>query len=397
MVLKTIEYIRSIFMKNKPFNVYTILIPVLFAVFIATSVFCKIYCSADIPLQIVGALFGSVITVVITSLLLNHQTQKEYEREHDVSIFNKKQEVYHKFLKEVQKIMEDDNLDKKHLDDSIKNIIFHLGRVKMHAKSDIIPEITELLFPLLFTLSRNGKRYFSFGRYPGMAENVYKISKLLGDDLYNKDEKESKILEYASAEKKAVELGVTLGGFMNKQLRSADKMIELHKKYWKLFIDELKRICDENKINISVPDEKKISEQIVLYENEKYPQLDFKIAEKDGHVFNYYIAFNSSSPADCGFETVKENSDEEKKKTDSDYRKALSDDYTYENFGNPGIGAKHIPEEFDIDFYNTNSNYFTFALADENKKKEIVKKFAQMVSDDINVFLDNLKNNSVRL
>ena len=347
MVLKTIKYIRSIFMKNKPFNVYIILIPVLFAVFIAASVFCKIYCSADIPLQIVGALFGSVITVVITSLLLNHQTQKEYEHEHDVSVFNKKQEVYHKFLKEVQKIMEDDNLDEKHLDDSIKNIIFHLGRVKMHAKSDIIPEITELLFPLLFTLSRNGKRYFSFGRYPGMAENVYKISKLLGDDLYNKDEKEnSETLKNASAEKKTVELGVTLGGFMNSRLRSAEKMIELHKEYWKLFIEELKKICNENKIEISGPDKKEITEQIVIYEKEEDAQLSFKIAEKDGHIFNYYIAFNSSSPADCGFETIKENSDEAKKKTDSDYRKALPDGYTYENFGNPGIGAKHIPEKF---------------------------------------------------
>ena len=58
----------------------------------------------------------------------------------------------------------------------------------------------------------------------------------------------------------------------------------------------------------------------------------------------------------------------------------------------PGIGAKNIDSKYDIDFYGTNKNYFDFAKANEEQKKEIVVAFADEINCDIEEFLKNLEN-----
>ena len=56
------------------------------------------------------------------------------------------------------------------------------------------------------------------------------------------------------------------------------------------------------------------------------------------------------------------------------------------------IGAKNIDSKYDIDFYGTNKNYFDFAKANENQKKEIVAAFVDEINNNIEEFLKNLEN-----
>lgn len=76
-------------------------------IFIASSVIFKIYEFEVLPSQFFGALIGVVITAIITLFLLQGQTSNEEEREKSVKVFEKKQEVYHAFLEELKKIIQD--------------------------------------------------------------------------------------------------------------------------------------------------------------------------------------------------------------------------------------------------------------------------------------------------
>ena len=131
-------------MKNKDNIIIggTIAFALLFAV---TAVLFKVFEIEIFPSQIYGALMGSVITCIITLLLLRGQTSSEELKERNMAVFNQKQAVYHRFIEELHKIVRDGEItieSKKAGDpngpavDELKDLIFQLGLLQMHAKPD---------------------------------------------------------------------------------------------------------------------------------------------------------------------------------------------------------------------------------------------------------------------
>ena len=70
--------------------------------------------------QIIGVLLSAVITVIITALLLNSQTEKNIEHDCKVKIFEKKQDVYHDFINEIQNITNSESVNNE---ETVKKLI----------------------------------------------------------------------------------------------------------------------------------------------------------------------------------------------------------------------------------------------------------------------------------
>lgn len=183
-------------MKNKT---GIILIIVFALVFLVTSVLFKVFGITDIWAQLTGTLLGTIITAIVTVLLLGVQTNKEISHDRDVGVFEKKQEVYHNFIEELEKITQDGkvnipsdtNPDKT---DELQHLIYQLGFVQMHASKNLAEKITESVGKLLTTISmmqskdKDGKKINEL--YSDLAENVFTIVSLLKNDLYNPNKKD---------------------------------------------------------------------------------------------------------------------------------------------------------------------------------------------------------------
>ena len=173
-----------------------ILIIVFAVVFLVTSVLFKVFGISGILAQFTGTLLGTIITAIVTVLLLGVQTNKEISHDRDVGVFEKKQEVYHKFIEALESITQDgkvnipseDNSDKT---DELQHLIYQLGFVQMHASKGLAEEITRCVGDLLSTLSlmQNGSSQKRNELYSQLAEYVFKIVSLLKDDLYNSQKK----------------------------------------------------------------------------------------------------------------------------------------------------------------------------------------------------------------
>jgi len=171
-------------------------------IFIASSVIFKIFDFEVLPSQFFGALIGVVITAIITVFLLQGQTSNEEEREKSVKVFEKKQEVYHAFLEELKKIIQDGeitivskskdaNLDKSI--DELKDLIFQLGYLQMHTSEktingvlDSVAKIIQLMNDFNSTQEADKQKELP-NYYSSLSEELFKIIAILKEDLY-KDE-----------------------------------------------------------------------------------------------------------------------------------------------------------------------------------------------------------------
>jgi gas vesicle protein len=169
-------------------------------IFISSSVIFKIFDFGALPSQFFGALIGVVITAIITVFLLQGQTANEEEREKSVKVFEKKQEVYHTFLEEFKKIIQDGeitivskgkdaNLDKSV--DELKDLIFQLGYLQMHTSEKTINVILDSVAKLIQLMNdfnstqETDKQKELPNYYSSFSEELFKIIAILKEDLYN--------------------------------------------------------------------------------------------------------------------------------------------------------------------------------------------------------------------
>jgi hypothetical protein len=172
-----------------------------FAVFIGIAVLTKLFTSGDLPVQISGALLEAVVTALITYFLLTGQTTQEEIKERQVKIFEKKQEVYHSFLEELKRIIQDGEITisiqgkKANLDknvDELKDLMFQLGYLQMHTeekKADDIFEGVAKIIQLMndFNSEKENKQALLPEFYASIADELFKIISILKSDLYGKE------------------------------------------------------------------------------------------------------------------------------------------------------------------------------------------------------------------
>lgn len=184
--------------------------------FIASAVIFKIFELEILPSQFYGALIGVVITAIITVFLLQGQTANEEEREKSIKVFEKKQEVYHAFLEELKRIIQDGEItivskDKSaSLDksvDELKDLIFQLGYLQMHTAEKTINDVLDGVAKIIQLMNdfnsakEDDKQKELPNYYSSLSEELFKIVAVLKADLYKQDcnpiskEKMNSILE----------------------------------------------------------------------------------------------------------------------------------------------------------------------------------------------------------
>jgi gas vesicle protein len=176
---------------------------ILFTVaFIAVAVVFEIFEIGILPSQFYGALIGVVITAIITVFLLQGQTANEEQREKSVKVFEKKQEVYHNFLEELKRIIQDGEItigskseDSTEKIDDLKDLIFQLGYLQMHADTKIMDEVLQRVATIIQLMSdfdstrENSKQKELPEYYAQLSENLFEIIASLKSDLYGNNSK----------------------------------------------------------------------------------------------------------------------------------------------------------------------------------------------------------------
>lgn len=166
-------------------------------VFIAVAVIFKIFDMEILPSQFYGALIGVVITAIITVFLLQGQTANEEQREKSVKVFEKKQEIYHNFLEELKRIIQDGEItigaksaDSTEKVDELKDLIFQLGYLQMHADAKIMDEVLQRIATIIrlmneFDSTRDENKQRELPEYYAqLSKNLFEIIASLKLDLY---------------------------------------------------------------------------------------------------------------------------------------------------------------------------------------------------------------------
>ncbi len=175
-----------------------------FVVFIGIAIVTNLFSSDDLPVQIAGALLEAVVTALITYFLLTGQTTQAEIKERQVKVFEKKQEVYHSFLEELKKIIQDGeikiirkdkdaNLDKSI--DELKDLIFQLSYLQMHTSEKTINGVLESVAKIIqlmndFNSTPEAEKQKELPNYySSLSESLFNVVKILKEDLYGIDSK----------------------------------------------------------------------------------------------------------------------------------------------------------------------------------------------------------------
>ena len=340
-----------------------------FALFIAVCAVLKPFGESSVLQQIAGALLSAVITVIITSLLLNRQTEKHIEHDCQVEIFKSKQKLYLEFIKELNSLASEyENVANEEKKKIMHQMTYWLGSLQMHMCQQNYDALAKKVCNIFGTYTTDHKK-----DYKNIARNLLEATKLLGKDLYNNG-------KVFSASRMPYNLAITISGIFDKNLRTKEKRNELHIIWWELFLNGL---AQKSKI-IKKLTKSNIEQKVKYYEEEKDAQFDFIIAETKNLKFFFYISFNHNEPICFGFETSDKNQNDR-------YINCEPKGYQHDGFGNPGVCAKHIDEKFDIDFYDTNMNYYAFACMSIEERRKMIAPLAKEVSNDISEFLTKIK------
>lgn len=171
-------------------------------IFLICSILFRIFDVDGLPAQLSGVLLEVVITAIVTVLLLNGQSATEEERDKNLRVFAKKQEVYHNFLANFKQIILDSEITidthkkySNHAIDEVKDLIFELGYIQLHSNEknthDIFEEVTKII--RLITEFEQQHQHNEQQRsefYSHLSGHLFKIISILKSDLYGEEIKE---------------------------------------------------------------------------------------------------------------------------------------------------------------------------------------------------------------
>ena len=226
---------------------------------------------------IISAIIGVLLTVAVTSILigqqskaqqellgkqsetqkelLKHQSEKEEEKERSMKVFEKKQEVYHEFLENLKKIIqdgeftigvkkEDGTIDRTI--DNLKDLIFQLGYLQMHTTKDTINIVLDELTTMIQYLNDynstqdQDKQKEMPEFYSSLSDALFTIVAELKNDLYGGEKNEPITKEKMSEILNKVGLVVETED-LNKH--------QLQKDFWDILRKQLKNKNKEYKID----------------------------------------------------------------------------------------------------------------------------------------------------
>ncbi len=358
-----------------------------FVVFIGIAIVTNLFSSGDLPVQIAGALLEAVVTALITYFLLTGQTTQEEIKERQVKVFEKKQEVYHSFLEELKKIIQDGeikiigkdkdaNLDKSI--DELKDLIFQLGYLQMHTSEKTINGVLESVAKIIqlmndFNSTPEAEKQKELPNYySSLSESLFNVVKILKEDLYGIESK-TIAKEKMSSILKECDLFVETEGF--------DKY-EIQKYFWEEIQNQLKIKGYELEQKDFTQD---ISEYYARARNRhRYYGFGFPVytSNKSNRKVLFYIELENSYYYGFAYED-KPNSDVEISSLISEISSSFS--------SNDGWAGWKWSDRFNLDFWNLNSSGFeslknprrreTYIKGIVDEMDMYIKKFQQITKD----------------
>ncbi|OOF87141.1 hypothetical protein [Rodentibacter ratti] len=171
---------------------------ILLSISLSLFVLDKVYEDAlpKIIEEINNGAIGAILTAIVTVFLLQGQTATEEERDKNLTVFEKKQEVYHQFLEKLKDIVEDGKvqiaLSKEPVDtiDELKDLLFQLSYIQMHSTEETTQSVFERVTNLIkkmneFMVAGEEKQKLVANYYASFAEELFGIVAILKNDLYN--------------------------------------------------------------------------------------------------------------------------------------------------------------------------------------------------------------------
>jgi len=343
-----------------------------FVVFIGIAIVTNLFSSDDLPVQIAGALLEAVVTALITYFLLTGQTTQEEIKERQVKVFEKKQEVYHSFLEELKKIIQDGeikiigkdkdaNLDKSI--DELKDLIFQLSFLQMHTSDKTINGVLESVAKIIqlmndFNSTPEAEKQKELPNYySSLSESLFNVVKILKEDLYGI---ESKTIdkEKMSSILKECDLFVETEGF--------DKY-GIQKYFW----DELQKQFKSKGYDITHNDlAQDVNEYYARARNRhRYYGFGFNVytSSNTGRKVQFYIELENSYYYGFRFE--------DKPANDENIISIVSQISTSFSSNGSWAGWKWS-DRFNLDFWNLNSAGFE-SLKNPRKREAYIKEIVE--------------------
>jgi gas vesicle protein len=134
-------------MKTKMLKILLLVLVCLVA-FCFISVITGIYTPGDLQINYVGTLLGTVIAAVVTALLLSGQSSAEEVKERNVKVFEKKADIFQKYIDLVWDIWDDhivtsDEYDKL-TSSYYKELMLYLNKDSLNIIGDCLEEIGDV-------------------------------------------------------------------------------------------------------------------------------------------------------------------------------------------------------------------------------------------------------------
>jgi len=361
-----------------------------FVVFIGIAIITNLFSSGDLPVQIAGALLEAVVTAFITYFLLTGQTTQEEIKERQVKVFEKKQEIYHSFLEELKKIIQDGeikiigkdkeaNLDKSI--DELKDLIFQLGYLQMHTSEKTINGVLESVAKIIQLMNdfnstvETEKQKELPNYYSSLSEELFNVIKILKEDLYGVESKPINKEKMISILKEC-DLFVETEGL--------DKY-EIQKYFW----DELQNQFKAKGFDIIYKDfTQDISKYYARARNRhRYYGLGFTvyISNKTGRKVSFYIELENSYYYGFAYED-KPNSEVEINSIITEISNSFS--------SNDGWAGWKWSDRFNLDFWTLNSVGFE-SLKNPRKREAYIKSIVDEMSMYINKFQQLAKDKNL--
>ena len=180
-------------MKKISLSSWIIGITICSIVFIIAAVSFHVFEFDMLPSQFFGALIGVVITAIITVLLLKGQTDNAEKLEKNVKIFEHKQEVYHAFIDKLREILKDGEITINSTTDELKELIFQLGYMQMHASEETMDEVLNHLAIMMRqnaefnALKDTDKQHEIANFYADFSNELFCTIAAIKKDLYGED------------------------------------------------------------------------------------------------------------------------------------------------------------------------------------------------------------------
>lgn len=191
------------YLSNKKIGLYLIG-AILLISFIFLAWISHVWLETEIASQLFAAIAGAIIAAIMTMLLLNKQSESEELKDRNMAVFNQKQDVYHHFLEELHKILQDGEItigskDKNgEIDtsvDELKDLIFQLSFLQLHTSEDTIKEVLDKLVDIIQALNDYNSSSEEYRQknapefYSRFSNSLFCITAILRKDLYNEESK----------------------------------------------------------------------------------------------------------------------------------------------------------------------------------------------------------------